>query len=158
MANFTNFQLFYMLYIASDHGGYQLKKYLIRYLKNQLKIKAVDLGARAYDPTDDFPDFAIPLARQVIKGKNNQGILICRNGQGVCIAANKVKGARAAFGFSIECTEWARRDDHANILCLPAEYISEEHAAAIVKKFLETEYDNDERFVRRLKKIAKIEK
>lgn len=147
-----------MLYIAADHGGFQLKKYLIRYLKNQLKIKAVDLGAKTYDPQDDFPDFTIPLARAVVKKSGNLGVLICRNGQGVCIAANKIKGARAILGFSIENTEWARRDDHANILCLGAEYLSSEHAAAIVKKFLETKEDLDARFVRRLKKIAALEK
>ena len=147
-----------MLYIASDHGGYQLKKYLIRYLKNQLKVGFKDLGAFSHNPKDDFPDYAVPLARAVVKNKANRGILLCRNGQGVCMAANKIKGARAAFGFSIECTEWARRDDHANILCLPAEYMSPEHAAAIVKTFLETPEDNDPRFLRRIKKISALEK
>lgn len=147
-----------MLYIASDHGGYQLKKYLIRYLKNQLKLKTVDLGAPAYDPADDFVDYAVPLAKKIVSAKNNVGILLCRNGQGVCIAANKIKGVRAAVGFNIENAEWARRDDHTNILCLPAEYISEEHAAAIVKKFLETDFDTDARFIRRLKKIKALEK
>ncbi|MSU75244.1 MAG: RpiB/LacA/LacB family sugar-phosphate isomerase [Candidatus Magasanikbacteria bacterium] len=147
-----------MLYIAADHGGYQLKKYLIRYLKTQLKVTAKDLGAKSHDPKDDYPDFAVDLARQVVKNKTNQGILLCRNGIGVCITANKIKGIRAALGFNIEATEWARRDDHVNILCLPAEYLSNEHAAAIVKKFLETPDDMDERFTRRLKKIAAVEK
>ena len=146
-----------MLYIAADHGGFQLKKYLLRYLEKQLKIKATDLGALKHNPTDDFPDYAIPLAKAVVKNKTNLGIVICRNGVGVCIAANKVKGARAVLGFNIEATEWARRDDHVNILCLPAEYLSNDHAAAIVKKFLETPVDVDERFLRRLKKIAAIE-
>ena len=147
-----------MLYIASDHGGYQLKKYLIRYLKNQLKLKAVDLGAKKYDGADDYPDFALALGKKVVKNKTNKGILLCRNGIGVCIAANKIKGIRAALGFNIEATEWARRDDHVNVLCLPAEYLSNEHAAAIVKKFLETPEDTHERFTRRLKKIEKIER
>lgn len=151
-----------MLFIAADHGGYQQKKYLIRYLKNQLKLKAVDLGAKSYEPTDDYPDFAVALARKVVKnppaGGTNKGILLCRNGIGVCITANKIKGIRAALGFNIEATEWARRDDHVNVLCLPAEYLSNEHAAAVVKKFLETPEDTDARFTRRLKKIEKLEK
>jgi ribose 5-phosphate isomerase B len=147
-----------MLYIAADHGGYQQKKYLIRYLKNQLKLKAVDLGAKSYEATDDYPDFAVALGRKVVKNKTNKGILLCRNGIGVCITVNKIKGIRAALGFNIEATEWARRDDHVNVLCLPAEYLSNEHAAAVVKKFLETPEDADVRFTRRLKKIEKIER
>lgn len=147
-----------MIYIGSDHGGYQLKKYLTRYIKIQLKKKVVDVGAKKYVPTDDLQDFAVPLAKKVAKNKNDRGILICKGGQGMVITANKIKGIRALMGFSIENTEWTVKDDHANVLCLGAEYLSTEHAAAIVKRFLETEFDTDERFLRRLKKIAQLEK
>ena len=146
-----------MLYIATDHGGFQLKKYLIRYLKTQLKTKAVDLGPKKYDKEDDYPDYAIPLARKVAQGKNNKGILICRMGNGTCIAANKVKGIRAAVAFNIDAAEYARRDNNANIICLSGDVVSNEHAAAIVKKFLESGFDGG-RHARRMDKIAAIEK
>ncbi len=146
-----------MLYIATDHGGYQLKKYLIRYLKNQLKIKAVDLGPKKYDKDDDYPDYIIPLAKKVAQGKSNRGIVICRMGNGTNIAANKVKGIRAIIGYSIEAAEYGRRDNNANVLCLGGDVLSNEHAAAIVKKFLESNFDGG-RHERRMNKIAKLEK
>lgn len=146
-----------MLYIATDHGGFQLKKYLIRYLKNQLHIRAVDLGPKKYDKDDDYPDYAIPLAKKVAKGKNNMGILICRMGNGTSIAANKIKGIRGAIGYSIEAAEFARRDNNANVISLGGDVVSNEHAAAIIKKFLETGFDGG-RHERRMKKITAIEK
>ena len=147
-----------MIYIASDHGGFQLKKYLKSYLKSILRVAYKDLGPVKHVPTDDLQDYAVKVARAVSKGKNNRGILICRGGQGMVMTANKVKGVRAMLGFSIENTEWTVRDDHANILCLGSEYITREHAGAIVKKFLATKYDLDPRFIRRHKKMERLEK
>ena len=146
-----------MLYIAADHGGLELKKDITDYLQNKLKLKVEDLGASTLNPVDDYPDFAIKLAHKVVEDKSNLGILICRNGQGMCVTANKIAGARAIVGFDIEATKWARNDDHVNILCLPAEYISKRIAKKMVKIFIETPVNNDERFLRRLKKIAAIE-
>lgn len=146
-----------MLYIASDHGGFQLKKYLLRYLTNQLKISTEDLGPAAYDESDDYPIYAAKLARKVAKQKGARGILICKTGHGVCMMANKVRGVRAILGYNIEGAEWGRNDEDANVLCLASKFISDEHACAIVKKFLETKFDNVERRVRRLKEIDAID-
>ncbi|MFA6105690.1 MAG: RpiB/LacA/LacB family sugar-phosphate isomerase [Patescibacteria group bacterium] len=146
-----------MLYISSDHAGYQLKKLLTDKLENVLKIKFEDLGPVNFDADDDFPDFAIPLAKKVAKDKANRGILICGSGHGMCIAANKIKGIRAILGASIESAELGRRDNDANILCLSGRTLSTEHAVAIVKHFLDTEFDNQERRLRRLKKISELE-
>ncbi len=146
-----------MIYLASDHGGYQLKKYLLRYLKVRLKKEAEDLGPFEYNKDDDYPDFVIPAAKKVAKNKHNRGIFICGMGNGASIAANKVKGIRAALGYSIEAAEWARRDNDANVICLAGGVISNEHAIAIVKKFLENEFDGG-RHERRVKKIMKTEK
>ena len=146
-----------MLYIATDHGGFQLKKYLLRYLKNQLKMKAVDLGPKKYDKDDDYPDYIIPLAKKVAKEKNGRGIVICRMGNGTNIAANKIKGIRAIIGYNIEAAEYGRRDNNANVLCLGGDVLSNEHAVAIVKKFLESNFDGG-RHARRMDKIAQIEK
>lgn len=146
-----------MIYIAADHGGFELKKHLLNYLQKKLKLEVEDLGAFEINPTDDYPDFAIKLAQEVVKNKS-LGILICRNGQGMCVTANKIADARAIVGFDLEATKWARNDDHVNILCLPAEYMTEDDAEQMIKIFIDTPVNNDERFIRRLNKIKAIEK
>ena len=146
-----------MIYIASDHAGYKLKKYLVRYLEKQLEIPFEDMGPYEYDKADDFPDYAAPLAKKVVGNKKNKGILICGSGHGVCIVANKIKGARAIQGYSIKGAEMGRKHNNANILCLAGLVLTEEHAAAIMKTFLENEFEKDERLVRRDKKISELE-
>lgn len=145
------------LFIASDHGGYQLKNRLVRYFTNELNIKAEDLGPHEYVETDDYPDFAIPLAKKVVE-TNGRGILICKNGIGVCIAANKVPGIRAGQGYSIMAAETMMQHDNTNVLCLGSKALTEEHALAVVKTWLEHEFSGDERHVRRLGKVAELEK
>lgn len=145
------------LYISSDHGGYQLKKRLVRYIENELNLKIEDLGPHEYEETDDYPDYAIPLAEKVAK-KKARGITICSSGIGVCIAANKIKGVRAGIGYSIEVAESMVHHDDTNVLCLGAKGVSEEHAMAIVKKWLESEFSGKKRYVRRLEKVEEFEK
>jgi ribose 5-phosphate isomerase B len=147
-----------MIYIASDHRGYQLKKELFDFIKTKLEKEIVDMGPAKYDEEDDFVDYAIPLAEKVVSVKNSLGILICGSAHGMCIAANKIKGARAIVGYSISGAELGRQDNDANILCLAGRILSKDHAEAIAKKFLETNFKNEERFSRRLDKIAKLEK
>ncbi len=147
-----------MIYITSDHRGFQLKKHLFTYIKTQLKKPITDLGPKTYDKDDDFVDFAIKLGKKVTLKKNDLGIAICGSAQGMCIATNKIKGVRAIIGYSIEGAELGKRDNDANVLCLSSNSLSNEHSNAIVKKFLETNFDGLERRVRRLKKIAELEK
>lgn len=147
-----------MLYIASDHAGFQLKKFLATQLEKTLKLPFEDLGAMTFDKDDDFPDFAAAAAKKVVKNKENRGILICGSGTGMCIAANKIAGVRAIVGSSVRETEMGRKDNDANILCLAARILSTEYALAILKTFLNTNFDNQERRVRRLNKIAKLER
>lgn len=147
-----------MIYIASDHAGFQLKKAITSYLKSRLKVKFEDMGSTTYVETDDFPDYAIPLAQAVAKDKNNRGILICGSGLGMCIAANKIKSAYAIVGYNIGAAEMGRRHNDANIICLAGKVLSKEHAGAIVKKFLETNFEGAERLARRNKKIEALEK
>jgi ribose 5-phosphate isomerase B len=146
-----------MLYIASDHGGYHLKKRLIRYFENELNVPVTDLGPTEYVEDDDYPDFAIPLAKKVAEEKGAEGILICKNGIGVCMAANKVKGIRAGLGYNLMAAETMKTDDNTNVLCLAAKLGSEEHAMAIVKKWLTTLFSKEERHTRRLTKVAELE-
>ena len=143
-----------VIYISSDHGGYKLKKKLIDYLKKKYSVE--DFGPKALVPTDDYPDYAYPLAKKVAKTKS-LGILICRNGQGMCIAANKVKGIRAVTGFSKKMIESTRLDDDANVLCIPADYLSFGEVKKIVQLFLETKFSQASRLKRRINKIKKIE-
>jgi len=147
-----------MLYIASDHAGFQLKKTLVTYINTQLGLEIDDLGPIEFDQNDDFPDYAEPVARTVASDPKNLGILICGTGEGMCIAANKIKGIRAIIGYNITAAEMGRKHNNANILCLAARVITEDHARAVVKKFLETNFDGDERLVRRNKKIEELEK
>lgn len=146
-----------MLYIASDHAGFQLKKFLVTQLEKTLKIPFEDLGPTTFVKDDDYPDFAVAVSEQVAKNKDNMGILICGSGQGMCIAANKIKGIRAIHGSSIKETEMGRQDNDANVICLAAWVISDEHALAIVKTFLTTDFDKVERRIRRLNKISALE-
>lgn len=147
-----------MIYIASDHRGYQLKKELFDFIKTKLEKEIVDMGPAKYDEEDDFVDYAVPLAEKVVSVKNSLGILICGSAHGMCIAANKIKGARAIVGYSISGAELGRQDNDANILCLAGRILSKDHAEAITKKFLETNFKSEERFTRRLDKIAELEK
>jgi ribose 5-phosphate isomerase B len=147
-----------MIYLGSDYLGFKLKKQLITYLKTQLHKQAVDLGAKARVEGDDAIDYAVPVAKAVVKNKNNRGILICSSGHAMCITANKIKGARAVLGYNIKGAELARLHDDANILCLAGHFLTLEHAAAIVKTFLQTKFEPIPRRVRRLKKLTALEK
>lgn len=144
------------LFITSDHGGYHLKKRLVRYIENELNLTITDLGPHEYDETDDYPDYVIPMAKKVLE-TNGRGIAICKNGIGVCIDTNKVSGIRAGIGYSLMAAETMMQDDNTNVLCLAAKGLTEEHALAIVKQWLESEFSNEERHVRRLQKVAELE-
>lgn len=144
------------LFIASDHGGYRLKKRLVRFIKNELHLDVEDVGPHEYNEADDYPDYVVPLAKKVAK-TGGRGIVICKNGVGVCIAANKIKRVRCGIGYNLMAAETMMKDDNTNILALAAKALTQDHAVAIVKKWLTTEFSGAERHMRRLKKIAKLE-
>ncbi|HAJ44564.1 MAG: hypothetical protein UV53_C0003G0014 [Candidatus Azambacteria bacterium GW2011_GWE1_42_9] len=147
-----------MLYIGSDHRGYNLKETLKIYLR-ELNCVFDDLGAKELIPDDDYPDYALMVAQKVAENPDeNRGILICGAGVGVDIVANKIKGIRSALCFDIKQAQASRNDDNTNVLSLPADFISEDLAKAIVKTWLETPFSNDNRHARRIEKIKKIEK
>lgn len=144
------------LYIAADHAGYQLKKRLVRYLQNELGLLEVeDMGAYEYDERDDFPDFIIPAAEKAVKN-NGRVIIIGGSGNGEAIAANKVKGVRCALAHSVETAALSRQHNNANGLALGARILTEEHAMAIVKTWLATEFLGG-KYQRRNEKIEKYE-
>lgn len=147
-----------MIYIASDHAGYHLKKELADFLKKKLELPVEDLGPKQYDENDDYPDFARILGEKVSADQTAKGILLCGSGHGMCISANKIKGIRAIVGYSISGAELGRQHNDANVLCLAARILSKDHAEAIAKKFLDTAFKDETRHNRRLEKITELEK
>lgn len=143
------------IYIASDHGGYELKKHLSEYLRKR-DHEVVDMGNSEYDPNDDYPDFVLPLSVRV-SSEGGLGIVIGRSGNGEVIAANKVQGIRAALCTSKRHARKAREDNHANVLALGADFTGEEEARVIVDEFINTDFSIDERHVRRVGKITSYE-
>ncbi|MFC1711085.1 RpiB/LacA/LacB family sugar-phosphate isomerase [Patescibacteria group bacterium] len=145
-----------MIYIASDHGGFNLKREVIDYLKDK-KFKVKDLGPKVLRQDDDYPDFAIPLVKKVMAGNKDLGILICRNGIGISIVANKAKGIKAGLCTSVGQAVTAKAHDNCNVLVLAADYLPEETNIEIIKTFLEAEFSGEERHIKRLKKIEDFE-
>lgn len=144
------------IYIGADHGGFELKEELKKYL-TELGYELSDLGAHTLNQDDDYTDFVIPVAEKVSQDPGSLGIVMGRSGQGEAIATNKVKGIRAAVCFSEEMARRTRDHNNANILSLGADFIDTETAKRIVKVFLETPFSNEERHIRRLNKISKLE-
>ncbi len=144
------------LYIGADHAGFPLKEKLKSYLIKS-KYKVTDLGNKEYNKTDDYPVYAAKVAKKVAKEKNSFGIIVCGSGQGVCIAANKIRGIRAAVAEHIKDAYLARNDDDCNVLCLPGRVLNLKKAGAISTKFLETKFDNGEKRVRRVNEIKRLE-
>ena len=141
------------LFIASDHAGFELKNKVTAKYKN---IK--DLGPKEFIKEDDYPDYVYILIKNLYKNINeNKGILICHNGGGVCIAANKFKRIRAALTFSVEHARSLISDDNINVVCIPAEFISEEEVMKIISIFSETQFEPQERHLRRIEKVSIIE-
>lgn len=137
--------------IGSDHAGFELKEKIKRLLTS-IKFEFQDFGAFSTDSVD-YPDFAHPTANSVESGDADLGILLCGSGNGIAMAANKHQGIRAAICWTIELAELARQHNDANILVLPARFISEELGLEITEAFLKAEFEGG-RHGRRVKKIA----
>ena len=144
------------IYIASDHGGYELKKELVNYLQEK-GYTIEDMGNKKEDPQDDYPDFTLPLAEKVAKEMGATGIILGRSGNGEAIVANKVKGIRAAVCLNVKMAKMAREHNNANILSLGADYVDLKTAKAIVDTFLETFFSKEEKHKRRVNKITSYE-
>ena len=153
------------IFIGTDHAGYVLKEQLVATLKGQ-GHEVVDKGAFGYDEHDDYPDFVIPVAREVSRDPGNvRGIILGATGEGEAIAANKFPYVRAVvyYGASkcvvddeADVIVRSREHNNANILSLGARYLTEEDMLKSVDLWLKTPYSNDERHIRRLGKIDQI--
>jgi len=137
--------------LASDHGGFELKK-LIEQRLIKLDYTIVDFGNDTYDSVDDYPDYVIPLAKSVADGGVERGIAICGSGVGASIAANKVAGVRAALINDHFAAHQGVEDDDMNVLCLGGRITGVETAMELTLAFLNAKFSFGERHVRRLLK------
>jgi len=144
------------IYLGADHGGFKLKEKIKTWL-TEWGFEYEDLGALKLVEGDDYPDYAEAVARKTVSHTAVLGIMVCRSGQGACIAANKVKGARAALAWSEESSRAGRNDDDVNILCLSADHVGWALQRKIVSAFIGTPFGNEPRYQRRIDKISKIE-
>ena len=144
--------------LAADHAGFKLKEEIKNYLEKE-GYEVEDMGAYSFDKEDDYPDFIIPAAEKVAKEKC-LGIIFGGSGQGEAIAANKVKGARAAlyYGKDLDIVKLSKTHNNTNILSLGARFLTKDEAINAVNLWLDTDFNNEERHIRRIGKISKIEK
>ena len=146
------------IFLGSDHAGFELKEHVKKYLQKS-GMKVEDKGAHKFDSNDDYPDFIVPVAKKVAEEPDNSmGIIFGASGQGEAIAANKIKGIRAAlyYGGNMEIVKLSRTHNNTNILSLGARFLKKEEAVKAVKLWLETDFSNEPRHIRRIKKISKI--
>lgn len=149
-----------MFYIASDHAGFELKALIKKELEKR-NVRVTDVGPFTYEKNDDYPDFIIPLAQAVAKNPaKNRGIILGWSGQGEAIAANKVRGIRAAlyYGGSPEIVTLSKTHNNTNVLSLGAGFLSQKEALSAILLWLKTPFSNIVRHKRRIKKIAQYEK
>jgi len=143
--------------IAADHGGFELKVQLIAALK-EVGYEVEDFGADELVIDDDYPDFVIPLARAVARGGVERGLAICGSGIGACIAANKVHGVRAALITDHFSAHQGVEDDNMNVMCLGGQVTGYALALELAKSFLKADFKAEEKYMRRLNKVAALEK
>ena len=145
------------VFIGADHRGYNLKEFLKKKLEEN-DYEFEDCGNSVYDPGDDYSDFAFKVGEKVKENPGSLGILICGSGAGVCFAVNKIKGIRGALAMNPEMAKIIKADDDINVLCLASDFIEENLAWETVKAFLETKFKNEEKYLRRIKKVEDYEK
>ncbi|MBR3116027.1 RpiB/LacA/LacB family sugar-phosphate isomerase [Candidatus Saccharibacteria bacterium] len=144
------------IYVGADYRGFEKKQELIEFLTSQ-GHQVVDAGAYTYNEGDDFNDPAIAVAKAVRENRGSRGILICDSAHGVTMQANRFKGIRAAHCDSVESAILAREHDDANVLCLSAHFMDESKMHEIINSFLETNFTNLERRVRRINRLDERE-
>ena len=145
------------IFIASDHAGFELKEYIVKFLETN-NYSVNNLGCNS-NLSVDYPDFAVLVANSVkdnlLNNKNVKGILVCGTGSGMAITANKIKGIRAVNCLTTELADMAIKHNDANILCIGARIVSKDNAIKIVETFLNTDFEGDRHQIR-IDKIHKL--
>lgn len=140
--------------VGADHAGFALKQRLVEKLRSA-GHEITDLGTNSTESTD-YPDYAEAVSRRVVDGSVDKGLLVCSSGVGMSIAANKIRGIRAALGTVPDEVMYTRKHNDANVLSIGANYTTYENAESMVETFLSTEFEGG-RHARRLEKIKKLE-
>lgn len=145
------FNLFLPIAIGCDHAGFDYKEEIKKFLHSEgLHFK--DFGTHSKESVD-YPDFAHPVSYAIENGECSFGILLCGSGNGVCTTANKHQGIRAAISWSVNVAKLARLHNNANVICIPARFVSLDLTLEMIIKFLETEFEGG-RHMKRVEKIA----
>jgi ribose 5-phosphate isomerase B len=144
------------VHIGSDHAGFELKDRLVGWLEEH-DYEVVDHGPPAYDPTDDYPPYCLRAAQAVVTDRGSLGLVLGGSGNGEQIAANKVRGVRAALAWSEETARLARLHNDANVVSIGARMHTPDDAIRILEAFLTTAFSGDDRHVRRLAMISAYE-
>ena len=140
--------------IGTDHNGSDIKNHIIKYLENK-NIEVLNIG-EFNNQLDDYPDFAFVVSNKIIENKADLGILICGTGIGMCIAANKVKGIRCAHVSNVNEASLSKEHNDANIIALSSKHNIND-IIKMIDIFINSEFKNEERHIRRIKKINKFE-
>ncbi len=143
--------------VGTDHGGFVLKQVIVDEV-TKLGHVVFDCGALTYDAKDDYPDYARAVALVVQRGEAERGIVLCGSGVGASVAANKVRGVRAALCHDTYSAAQGVEHDALNVLCLGARIIGDELARSLVRAFVGAQFSTDPRFQRRLDKVIAIER
>jgi ribose 5-phosphate isomerase B len=141
--------------IASDHAGYELKNVVVGEVAGW-GHSALDLGAHDTEPVD-YPDIATAVGQALVEGRAERGIVICGSGAGACVAANKIRGIRAAIAHDTYTAHQMVEHDDVNVLCLGARVVGSQLALELVHNFLDAEFSNEERHRRRLAKVNALD-
>lgn len=145
------------VYLGSDHAGFDFKEKLFAHL-SKLGYDVEDVGNKVLDPQDDYPQFAYAATMKLMgaDSSDSRAILICGSGQGMCIAANRVRGIRASLCWDEHGAKETREDNDSNVLCLPSRVLSVEQALAITDTWLKTPFSGAARHKRRIQEIEEL--
>jgi len=144
------------IYLGTDHAGYKLKNDLREHL-HHAGHDIEDVGAKTLDDDDDYPRYAYAVAAKILGGSDDDlGLLVCGSGQGMSMAANRVNGVRAALAWDVRSATAAREDDNANVLVLPARFVTDYAAVEMVDAWLTAKFKSDPKYVRRLDELEQL--
>lgn len=145
------------IFVGADHAGFHLKAKVMAHL-SKLGYKVEDEGDQQLDPADDYPQFAYAVTTKVLGSEDDdaRGILLCGSGQGMAIAANRVRGIRAALCWNEDVASETRNDNDTNVLSLPVRFLSEAEVLAIIDTWLKTPFSEAPRHVRRIHEIEEL--
>lgn len=144
-----------MIYLGADHGGFRLKEHLKTWFDEQ-GFEYQDLGADEHQPQDDYPQYAARVAQAVVKESEAVGILFCRSGGGMALAANKISGVRAVEVFNPVSAVHAKEHNNANIITIGADWMSLDKTKDTIEAFLQAEFSKEPRHQRRLQQIKAL--